>query len=105
PKMLLYFGFAFGDDLLCTAVLRELRERGHDRILMVSDHPELFKGNRDFTYLRPLWKRYYPDGSTVAICRRFAQIWGGRFIRPEYAPSSGPDQRRPPSQHIVAEMC
>ena len=25
PKLLLYFGFAPGDDLLCTAVLRELR--------------------------------------------------------------------------------
>ncbi|HTW71965.1 MAG TPA: hypothetical protein VME47_18915, partial [Acetobacteraceae bacterium] len=49
PKILLYFGFALGDDLLCTAVLRELRNRGHDRILMVSDHRDLFVGNQDFT--------------------------------------------------------
>ncbi|HTX39951.1 MAG TPA: glycosyltransferase family 9 protein, partial [Bryobacteraceae bacterium] len=102
---LLYFGFALGDDLLCTAVLRELRNRGHDRILMVSDHRDLFVGNQDFTYLRPLWNRYYRDGSTVAICRRFVRIWGGRFIRPEYAPPSGKDRRRPPSRHVIAEMC
>lgn len=105
PKVLLYFGFAPGDDLLCTAVLRELRKRGDDRILMVSDHQDLFVGNRDFTYLRPLWKRYDRDGSTVAVCRGFARIWGGNFIRPEYAPPCGNDQRRQPSRHIVAEMC
>lgn len=105
PKTLLYFGFALGDDLLCTIVVRELRKRGHDRILMVSDHPDLFAGNQDIDCLRPLWKRYYRDGSTVAICRRFVQIWGGGFTRPEYAPSCGEDQRRQPSQHIVAEMC
>lgn len=28
PKILLYFGAAPGDDLLCTAALRELRKRG-----------------------------------------------------------------------------
>jgi hypothetical protein len=105
PKVLLYFGFAPGDDLLCTAVLRELRKRGDDRILMVSDHRDLFVGNQDFTYLRALWKRYDKDGSTVAVCRRFARIWGGRFIRPEYAPPCGDDRRRQPSRHVIAEMC
>jgi hypothetical protein len=105
PKVLLFFGFAPGDDLLCTAVLRELRKRGDDRILMVSDHRDLFVGNQDFTYLRALWKRYDKDGSTVAVCRRFARIWGGRFIRPEYAPPCGDDRRRQPSRHVIAEMC
>jgi hypothetical protein len=76
PKILLYFGFAPGDDLLCTAVLRELRKRGKEAILMVSDHRALFVGNQDPTYIRPLWARYYRDGSTVAICRRFVRIWG-----------------------------
>ncbi|HTW71419.1 MAG TPA: glycosyltransferase family 9 protein [Acetobacteraceae bacterium] len=105
PKIMLYFGFALGDDLLCTTVLRELRKRGHDRILMVSDHRDLFVGNQDLTYLHPLWKRYYPDGSTIAVCRRFARIWGGRFVRPEYAPPGGADRRRQPSRHAIAEMC
>ena len=97
PKVLLYFGFAPGDDLLCTAVLRELRKRGRDRLLMVSDHRELFAGNQDPTYVRSLWGRYYRDGSTVMICRQFARICGGEFTRPEYAPLDGNDRRRPPS--------
>jgi hypothetical protein len=105
PKALLYFGFALGDDLLCTAVLRELRSRGRDSLLMVSDHPELFAGNPDPAYVRPLWARYYRDGSTVSICRRFVRIFGGEFTRPEYAPSDGDDRRVVPSRHIIAEMC
>lgn len=105
PKVLLYFGFAPGDDLLCTAVLREQRARGTDGLLMVSNHAELFIGNDDPAYVRPLWRRYYPDGSTVAICRRFAHISGGRFTRPEYAPLESGDRRRPPLRHIIAEMC
>jgi hypothetical protein len=105
PKILLYFGVAPGDDLLCTAVLRELRKRGKDGLLMVSDHGTLFAGNDDPTYVRPLWARYYRDGSTVAICQRFARIFFGQFTRPEYAPLDGEDRRKQPSRHIIAEMC
>jgi hypothetical protein len=72
---------------------------------MVSDHPELFAGNPDPAYVRPLWARYYRDGSTMSICRRFVRIWGGEFTRPEYAPPDGQDGRRPPSRHVIAEMC
>jgi hypothetical protein len=105
PQVILYFGFALGDDLLCTAALRELRNRGCGRVLMISDHRELFVGNPDAAYVRPLWKRYDRHGSTVAICQRFVRIWGGRFARLEYAPMVGPDRRRQPLRHIVAEMC
>jgi hypothetical protein len=105
PKTLLYFGFAPGDDLLCTAVLRELRKRSEDGLLIVSDHRELFVGNNDPTYVRPLWARYYRDGSTVAICERFARIFAGQFTRPEYAPLDVEDRRKRPSRHIIAEMC
>ena len=78
PKTLLYFGYAPGDDLLCTAVMRELRKRGKDRLLMVSDHRELFEGNQDPAYIRPLWARYSRDNSTVSICRRFVRNLGWR---------------------------
>ena len=105
PKILLYFGFAPGDDLLCTAVLRELRNRGRDDVLMVSDHRALFVGNQDPAYVRPLWARYFRDGSTAAICWRFVRIWGGVFRRLEYAPLVGEDRHAPPSRHIVAELC
>jgi hypothetical protein len=105
PKVLLYFGYAPGDDVLCTAVLRELRKRGKDGLMMVSDHRELFIGNNDPAYVRPLWARYYRDGSTVSICRRFVRIFGGQFTRPEYAPLEGGDRRISPPRHIIAEMC
>jgi hypothetical protein len=104
PALVLYFGFALGDDLLCTAVLRELRRRGRDRLLMISDHPELFAGNPDAA-VRPLWRRYSPYQSTVAICSRFARIWGAEFKQPEYAPPIGFDRRRVPARHVIAEMC
>ena len=47
PKMLIHFGIAPGDDLLCTAVLRELTSRGHKKIWMMSNYPEVFEGNAD----------------------------------------------------------
>jgi Glycosyltransferase family 9 (heptosyltransferase) len=105
PQVLVFFGFAPGDDLLCTAVLRELRLRGRDRLLIVSDHRELFIGNQDPAQVRPLWRRYSRYDSTVSICRRFVRIWGGEFRQPEYAPPDGVDRRRPPSRHVIVEMC
>src|SRR6185437_11975707 len=85
--------------------LRELRKRGRNRLLMVSDHKGLFEGNSDPAYVRPLWTRYSRDNSTVSVCRRFVRIWGGQFTRLEYAPLIGDDRREPPSRHIIAEMC
>lgn len=105
PDLLLYFGFAPGDDLLCTAALRELRKRRQCRPLMVSNHRELFIRNEDPAYLRPLWRRWSIDDSTVTICQRYARIWGAEFKRPHYAPLDGEDQSKPPSQHIIAEIC
>jgi hypothetical protein len=105
PRFLLFFGFAPGDDLLCTAVLRELRGRGRSSLMMVSNHLELFIGNDDPAYVRPLWRRYSMYDSTVSICRRFARICGCEFTRVEYAPPADVDRRRPPSRHVIAEMC
>ena len=105
PKILMYFGYAPGDDLLCTAVMRELRKRGRDGLLMVSDHRELFEGNQDPAHVQPMWGRYSQYRSTVSICRRFVQIWGGEFMKLEYAPMDVKDRRRPPSRHVIAEMC
>lgn len=105
PAVLLYFGFAPGDDLLCTAVMRELCQRGKDSLMMLSNHPGLFAGNPDAAYVHPLWRRYDRHGSTVSISRRFVRIWGGRFIWPEYAPLLERDRSRPPTRHIIAEMC
>ena len=104
PALVLYFGFALGDDLLCTAVLREMRRRGRDRLLMISDHPDLFAGNPDAD-VRPVWRRYSAYASTVIICRRFSRIWGAEFKQPEYAPPIAFDRRKVPTRHVIAEMC
>ena len=90
---------------MCTAVLRELRARGQDGLMMISDHPALFAGNQDPAHVRPPWPRYAREDSTLAICRRFVRIWGGTFRRLEYAPLVGEDRHAPPSRHIVAELC
>ena len=105
PRLLVFFGFAPGDDLLCTAVLRELRQRRRTGLLMVSNHRELFIGNNDPAYVRPLWRRYSMYNSTISICRRFARMCGSEFTTPEYAPPAGIDRRKPPSRHVIAEMC
>jgi hypothetical protein len=105
PRRILYFGFSPGDDLLCTAALRELRKRSQSGAIMISNHPTLFLGNDDPAEVLPLWRRYYPDRSTAAIGRRFARIWGCQFERLEYAPLVGDDRSRPPTRHIIAELC
>ena len=106
PNLLLYFGFAPGDDLMCTALLRELRERNSTDVLMISNYSELFVDNSDIRSVHPLWKRYSDDASTTAICQRFAKLWGAEFRRPHYAPKiEGEDRSRSPSRHIIAELC
>lgn len=105
PSKLVFFGFAPGDDLLCTTVLRELRRRGSDRLLMLSNHAELFAGNSDPAYVRPLWPRYSSYSSTTRICQRFVRVWGGEVARLEYAALCGADRRIVPARHILAEMC
>lgn len=101
PKTILFFGVAPGDDLLCTVVLRELRNRGRDRLLMVSNYRELFTGNEDAQYIRPAGS----PNSINRIYSTLAKFWGGDFRMPFYGHFDGKDQSEPPSRHIVAEMC
>jgi hypothetical protein len=101
PKTILFFGVALGDDLLCTAVLRELRNSGRDRLLMISNYRELFIGNDDAQYIRPA-------GSPQSINRIYsnlAKFWGGDFRMPLYGQFDGKDQSEPPSHHIIVDMC
>jgi hypothetical protein len=105
PKVLIFFGYAPGDDLLCTAVLRELRERGQDKLLMISNHPGLFVNNDDATYVRAVTGQHLAAGSDPALYRQFARIWRGDFKKIIYAPFDGMDRSEPPSRHIVANMC
>ena len=106
PRTIFYFGYAPGDDLLCSSVFRELRNRGQDGLVMVSNHRDLFIGNDDLAAVEPLWHRYSEDASTVAICQRFANVWGSEFKHLHYAPPMiGEDRSVSPKRHIIAELC
>ena len=111
PSTLLFFGVSPGDDLLCTAVLRELRNRGDDGLLMISNYGELFIGNEDVADVRPAGaavprEGYNNPGSTVPIYRKFAKLWGSDFRTPVYGRYlEGEDKTEPPPHHIIADMC
>jgi hypothetical protein len=86
PRRSLLFGpLSLGDDLLCTTVLREGARRGR-RFAMMTDRPELFRGNRDATQVIPI------DAHYVAALRRL----GAEVVQPYYGEAGGP---------ILAEMC
>jgi hypothetical protein len=105
PGILLFFGVAPGDDLLCTTVLRELHNRGRNGLLIVSNYGELFMGNEDAQYVRSAGSGYDNPGSTVPFYQKFARLWGAEFRTPVYGPFDGNDQTEPPSRHILADMC
>lgn len=97
PARSLLFGpLSLGDDLLCTAVLREARRRGQPFAMMTA-RPELFAGNADPARLLPV------DDDYVAGLRRL----GARVIQPYYVGRHPADAQRDllPSRHIIAEMC
>lgn len=97
PKRALLFGpLSLGDDLLCTAVLREARLRGTPFAMMTA-RPELFAGNSDLERLLPI------DDYYVAGLRRL----GTRVVQPYYVRGAPADSRRDllPTRHIIAEMC
>jgi hypothetical protein len=95
PDLFIHFGTSLGDDLLCTAVLRELRERSAIKIAMVSNHPELFFENHDVSHVVPLTRNL----------ESFAQRWGRDYRTLEYAHWDGDDQSEVPKMHIIAELC
>lgn len=97
PRRALLFGpLSLGDDLLCTAVLREARRRGAP-FAMLTARRELFAGNPDASQVLPI------DDYYVAALRRT----GARVVQPYYVVSdpANPDRNLLPPRHIIAEMC
>ena len=96
PEHVLFFGHGIGDDLLCTAVARELKKRGAGRIVMLSRHPSLFQNNPD---IHAVYRRGYPTAGR----RRYA---GYSTIIPQYArydPLTDKDFN--PRAHFIETMC
>jgi len=96
PSTLLVFGDAPGDNLLCTAVLREFRKRNRDKLAMISNFPELFEGSNDAMCVVPLRGSQYQS---------FAKIWGRDFRQVHYIIGSHEQGSIPPHRHIIAELC
>lgn len=96
PGMLFHFGVAPGDDLLCTAMFRELSSRSCNNIWLMSGHPQIFSGNADLAQVVPPDDRF----------RDYAAIWGVPFQLLEYAKYDRErDISPPPPRHIIAELC
>lgn len=97
PRRSLLFGpLSLGDDLLCTAVLREARRRGTPFVMMTA-RPELFADNPDPSRVLPINDDY------VAGLRRL----GARVIQPYYVRPDPLDPGRDhlPARPVIAEMC
>jgi hypothetical protein len=96
PDVILCFGGAIGDDLICTVVARELKKSGKKNIWMCTLHPQIFIGNTDvshtFSYnpwvsrLQELWPKMVPI-----------------LVYSEY--NSVIDQGSSPDEHIIAVLC
>jgi hypothetical protein len=105
PKHLLFHGLTPGDDLMCTAVLRELRRRRSERLAMISNYPDLFSGNEDVACVLPAGDSYSTDRPPLSVYRRFARICGSKFTVLFYARVDGQDRHLPPSCHCIAATC
>ena len=97
PARSLVFGpLSLGDDLLCTAVLREARQR-EQPVVMFTARPELFTGNQDPVAVHAIDEHY------IALLRRL-----GRRVDSPYYVSADPacaDRDVVPPRHVIAEMC
>jgi hypothetical protein len=97
PRRALLFGpHSLGDDLLCTAILREARQRGTP-FAMLTARPALFAGNSDPLRVLPI------DDHYAAALRRT----GAQVVTPYYLGRDPnlPDRDLLPPRHIIAEMC
>ncbi|HSV14555.1 MAG TPA: hypothetical protein VLI90_09855, partial [Tepidisphaeraceae bacterium] len=98
PRVALYFGEALGDNLLCTAVLHELRRRGQRDLWMMTGYSELFHANADVDALVPATEKWFE----LAVTQ-----FGGRFIVPAYTRHDWQNDAGdpPPPAHVIAMMC
>lgn len=90
-------GAGIGDDLLCTAIFRELRRRGVHKFWSTSRHGELYAHNADAPVVVPAMSR----------CDTLLRGLGTSVIYPFYT-SYNPafDRDEPlPQQHLVSIMC
>lgn len=95
PRALTHFSAGVGDELMLTAVVRELRQRGFPPFWVMSRRPELYRHNPDFSAVVPV------DPRVPALARRC----GARVVEPQYTREL-PDGNvlRPPAHILVSLM-
>jgi Glycosyltransferase family 9 (heptosyltransferase) len=86
PDIVLYFNGGLGDEIMRTAVARELRKRGRGKIWQFAAAPELYAGNPDLIAVPDDYRLY-------RLCRMF----GIPCVQVNYP-------ERPP-RHFIAMMC
>ena len=90
-------GAGIGDDLLCTAIFRELRRRGQGNFWVMSRHAELYRHNDDVGVVIAGQLRF--DGLLKRLGVRVVYPWYTGY-NPVY------DRDEPmPEQHLIALMC
>lgn len=95
---LIYFGDrGIGDDLLCTAVLHEMRKRGRTKVAMMSNWPELFENLPYPAKVVP-----YDYGALHCIGRAGIKVW-----QPSYGKAGEGEPLRYGFErgHFVEAMC
>lgn len=95
-QMVHFYGNTPGDDLMCTAVLHELRRRGGRGLWMMSRFPELFEHNPDVDRVVPFDERYHGLLRVVGGRSSYAHYGGHDHVH---------DQSPIPRQHIIALLC
>jgi hypothetical protein len=96
PRYLLQYEGGIGDSLLCSAICRELRQRGQGGLWVATRHGDLFRGNPDVD-------RVLEPASRVDA---FARMMGAKLVDPHYArfdPAS--DRHVYRAGHQIAVMC
>jgi ADP-heptose:LPS heptosyltransferase len=96
PETLVTFGGGIGDNLLCSAVFRELRRRGRGGLWMMTHYPELFQANSDVDAVLP----------QSSMLLRLTAALRRRVIFPIYTRHIASEDRDiPPARHMIATMC
>jgi hypothetical protein len=97
PDVMPQFLGGIGDELLLTAVARELKKRKPDiRIWQVSHSPDLLKYNKD----------YHKVFDWGHIHLRFSNLLNGRRVHLSYSEQIIPGELEgAPPRHVIAELC
>jgi len=95
PRVVVYFGNAPGDDLLCTPVLEALAASGQSPVWMLTRHPDLFTGNPSIARVLP-----YDEPLAYALALIGVRRLRLRFL--DFFPAE--DRASAPAEHVIHVM-